>query len=144
MSYERLIREHDEIDAAARRLEVAAQAETPDTAAVAGLLSELACAVDEHLRHEDRAVYSQLIANPDTSARAAPVDFEGMFEALRCDWQNYLSDWDADCLAADWPNFQAETAAIMARLRDRVREETDLIYPLALQRGMIALRDARR
>ena len=100
MSFERLIREHDEIDLAARRLEAA-------------------------------------------GAPAGGLDFEAAFEALRCDWRAYLADWDAECIAADWAGFQTETAAVMARLRERVRAETDLIYPVALKRGMIALRDRR-
>lgn len=141
MSYERLIREHDAIDLAARRLENAAGAATPDTATIVGLRSELACAVNEHLHHEDRTVYALLIGLGTKGVLNAAIDFEALFQALKCDWEDYLADWDADCILADWEGFQAETSAIMARLRERVRTETDLIYPLALKQGMIPLRD---
>lgn len=47
-------------------------------------------------------------------------------------------------LTLDWPSFREETKGIIIRLRARVRDETDLIYPLATQKGLIPLRERSR
>ena len=142
MSYERLIDEHDAIDAIANRLVEIVQSDRPAEMAAHGLMADLAISVHDHLRAEDRTVYGPLLALQQQKPLRTEVEFEMLFEELRCDWEVYLSEWTIECIEADWPTFQAETVAIMKRLRERVQIETSLIYPLALQQGTIRLRDA--
>jgi hypothetical protein len=143
MSYQRLIEEHDEIDRLARQLERGVEVDTPDPARAFHLLVELSRAVSEHLSYEDRRVYSRLLAPKAPRAVGPEVDFEASFQALRTDWLTYLGDWNIETLACDWTAFREETRAMMTRLRSRVRDETNLIYPLALQQGAIRLREQR-
>lgn len=140
MSYERLIQEHDAIDALARKLAAAAEL-NPDTDHVMTLLWDLSLAVGQHLRHEDRSVYQPLLDGPADKKLASSRDFEQMFQDLRSDWEQYLGDWNSETLAADRATFKHETATMMTRLRERVRAETTLLYPAALQCGAIRLRD---
>ena len=142
MSYQRLIHEHAEIDKLSRRLEMEVERPEPDVQGVAALLGELSLAVKEHLAAEDRSVYERLIGAKHDKAWRAEVDFEATFQALASDWTTYLADWmTADGIENDWPTFAEETLGMMSRLRQRVRDETDLIYPMALQRGFIRLRE---
>lgn len=143
MSYERLIREHDAIDVLAGRLAAAAKL-NQSTDQIMVLLWDLSLAVSEHLRHEDRTVYQPLLDEPaDTKKMASSQDFERMFQDLRSDWEQYLGDWNSETVAADRATFKHETETMVIRLRERVRAETSLIYPVALQHGAIRLRDHR-
>ena len=140
MSYQRLIDDHDEIDRLANALVVLAESGVPDVTRALDLLWDLSGAVNDHLTYEDRTVYSRLIQSKHPQLSSAGVDFEASFIELRSDWQTYLSDWQAETLACDWPLFASETIAMMLRLRQRVSDETSLIYPLALQQSFIRLR----
>jgi len=141
MSYQRLIREHDELATKASELEALLGGGARNPAAAAGLLHELAFLVREHLSYEDRRVYSRLIELRSRKDLPSSAEFEALCEALRDDWEAYLVEWDEDCIRADWEEFSAATTALMARLRERVCQETNLIYPLALKEGLIKLRD---
>lgn len=139
MSYQRLIEDHDLIDQLARKLETIAEADCAEPVEAVRVLMNLSCAVSEHLAYEDRTVYSRLIDAKPRLAEPA-IDFEQTFQQLRADWLAYLSDWNGETLTLDWACFCDETKAMMARLRTRVGDETDLIYPTAMQRGLIRLR----
>ena len=142
MSYERLVAEHSAIDKLCRRLERAVEISQPDGVGAAALLGQLSLAVGEHLAAEDRSVYAPLIGAKHDKPWRAEVDFEAAFQELRADWQTYLAEWvSTDTIESDWPTFAEETRAMMVRLRQRVRDETDLIYPMAMQRGYIRLRE---
>lgn len=143
-SYERLVHEHDTIDDLCVDLLATSRREPSDASLASRLLSELATIVRWHLEEEDRAVYATLIERYGTSADITPGGFEEHFELLKIDWEGYLSDWTPDCVAADPETFGDATEAMLPRLRDRVRVETDLIYPLALRDGSIALRHGRQ
>jgi hypothetical protein len=139
MTFEQLMREHDLIDTLTRRLEKCCRSEIPDPNAAIEARSALKDALDDHLGHEDEAIYPPLIFAGGQPAEAV-AHFEATFAQLRTDWSAYLEDWDAECISADWDSFRFETAALMARVRERTHAETSLIYPLALQKGVIALR----
>lgn len=141
MTFEQLMLEHDEIDRLTWRLEDCAGRDVPDIYAVIEARSALKAVLDHHLGHEDASIYPGLMRAGGEAAQAI-ADFDARFARLRLDWGTYLMDWDAECLAADWGSFRTETTTLMARVRERTRAETDLLYPLALQTGAIALRNA--
>ena len=142
MSYERLIADHDAIDKLAYRIEAKIEEPEPDAAGTEALLGDPSLAVSEHLAVEDRSVYAPLVGAKHDKPWRSEVDFEAALQELRADWQTYLADWVVtDKIKGDWPAFAEETRAMMARLRQRVRDETDLIYPMAMQRGYIRLRE---
>jgi len=142
VSYQRLIEEHDAIDTLVRRIEAEVDTSGPSIPAISALLADLSLAVSNHLSVEDRSVYTRLIVAKDKESVRVKVDFEEAFQALRADWLAYLADWtSSDNVELDWDTFVNETRAMMPRLRQRVREETNLIYPVALHLGFIRLRD---
>ncbi|MBV9840528.1 MAG: hemerythrin domain-containing protein [Sphingomonadaceae bacterium] len=140
MSLERLIAEHDEIEALAALIERLAAAPLADAAAVASLLGALAIAIADHRGNEQRSVYLRLLNGRDSAASRLASSFADEYRGLEQDLEIYLSDWTAECIAADWETFGAETTAILTRMRHRVARESAVVYPLALQRGAVRLR----
>jgi hypothetical protein len=139
ISFEALIREHDELDAMA----VALLALLEDSAIEAALAQRalLAAALSSHLEHEDLHVYPKLMACPDGSTAMTAQAFAEQFLDLAEHWGTHLSAWN---LQAAWINptaFRQATQAIIFRLRERIRQENGLLYPAALRASVITLRE---
>jgi hypothetical protein len=141
MSLERLIREHDEIDQLSHDLRAITRQAPPSPLAAVASLQHLARSVEDHLSYEDRTVYSVLVDRYAASPSFDADKFEKMFEELRDSWLAYLAKWDVRSVRADWSSFCADTSEMIPRLQARVRNETNLIYSLALSDGTIRLRD---
>jgi iron-sulfur cluster repair protein YtfE (RIC family) len=142
MSYQRLMDEHDRIDAALATLSVLAEAATPDLPAVVIGLSDLAGELERHLAHEDSFIYPRMMSGAPGGASDVASAFVADFAVLREDWGLYLHEWTSDGIAADWTGFGHETRSMIARLADRVKAENKLLYAAALQTSVIPLRDA--
>lgn len=144
LSFERLMREHDEIAILFDRLAALAKAEAcqPDRASDA--LHELDGALTSHFVNEDELIYSRLLSRADLPAALAPPQLADNLAAIRQDWSEFRSEWTPECVAADLATFREETALVIARMRERVEAECRLLYPVALQAGMISLRDRRQ
>lgn len=143
MSYERLIAEHSRIDlAVGEMLDLVAEA-TPDLDAVVLKLTDLACELRGHLANEDSFIYPRMIAAKNTAMSEIARSFVAEFAVLRHDWGLYLGEWTGETIEADWENFRTETRSMMHRLAARVSAENELLYPAALQNGVIALRATR-
>ena len=141
MSYERLIKEHDEIERVARTMCDVVERDVSAVGEAVALRSQLSLLVSDHLRFEDPQVYGPLIARQDRGSAEIPLDLTADLTALRAAWGGYLDGWDDEAICADWPAFGTQTKEILAWLRERVQLETRLIYPVALQQGAIRLRD---
>jgi hypothetical protein len=141
MSYQRLLAEHDAIEALAGSLESVLDGGAPDALAAVALLEDLASAIEEHHR-EEQVVYGRLCASGDPLATELVAAFVRQCDSQDAEWRAYIGDWGRDCIAADWETFRAETGAVIARLHQRLRAEASTIYPVALQRGVIRLRAA--
>ena len=143
MSYERLMHEHDRIDAALWALSALTRADTPDVSVVVIALSDLAGELDRHLAHEDSFIYPKTISGASGDASDIASAFVEEFAELRADWGLYLREWTSEGIAADWAGFRAETAAMVARLAVRVRAENKLLYAAALNASVIRLREQK-
>ena len=139
--YQTLIIEHDRLNLLAGRL-ARAVAGQPNVDAALGMRAELSAAVESHLTREEGFLYEELSAPGDGKFQAAVAEFRQSFANLSELWPDYLRDWDADRIAADWAGFAAQTVAMMERLRARITDENRLLYPLALQGCRIRLRTA--
>jgi len=141
MSYQRLIAEHDRIDAALVRLLNHVDAVAPDPVDTMLALSRLSDEMREHLAREDALLYPDLIADERHAFPRIAADFEREFAELRDDWSRYLQEWDSLSIQHDWAGFCHETHSIAERLADRVAAENRLLYAAALREGVIPLRD---
>lgn len=141
MDYMTLIAEHDRIDALCGAMLLLASREANPAAAVA-LLHELAQAVDEHLAAEDRLIYDRMWPSNDPTAQMNAKLFVENFAVLVSDWAIYLTEWTDASITADWAVFSEQSQSIIARVRDRVRHENELLYPAAFRAGHMTLKPA--
>lgn len=139
MNLEQLKIEHDMIDQHASDLIVMAGGGSRGHAAASASLAYLADLVASHLEKENVLVYATVAKVRGRSAEQAWAVVTDL-NALQADWQVYLAEWTADRVASRWAEFQRDTTAILSRLRARVREETQWLYPLALEHGVLRLR----
>ncbi len=143
MDYQRLLGEHDEIDALCRALIRSVTSERPDPDTILMVRADLAAALDAHLAHEDSFIYPEMATNGGASAAVA-AEFVSEFAGLTEDWALYLCEWSGECIVGDWTTFRTESIAFVRRLRLRVRRASDTLYPAALRSGAITLRPASR
>ena len=137
MSYDRLVREHEAIDALAEALVTATRGRV-DGAAAAGQLERLAVLIRDHMAVEELTLAATLDAASRDRHHAAAAAAMRDVERLRDDWTLYLYRWTPAAIAAEWRRFGIETAAMMERVRDRVANETGILYSLALHYRLIA------
>lgn len=126
--YAELLRDHAAIDLFAKRLSqlIEAGAEPGELAAA---LDRLVQVVAGHLEVEEEILYSDALASQGRDA--GEIDrISETFHRLRDDWGGYLKSWSAEEIAQDRDGFVKATKAMLPRLRDRVRLETDLLMLL--------------
>ena len=141
MSYQRLLAEHDAIEALALSLRDVLAGTVANAGAAVALLEDLSRAIEEH-HHEEQAVYCRLRAAGGPAAADLIESFTRQCDAQDAEWRTYVGEWGRDCIVADWEVFREETTVVLVRLHERLRTEASTIYPVALQRGAIRLRAA--
>jgi hypothetical protein len=52
-------------------------------------------------------------------------------EALRWDWEEYLSIWTEDTASQDWETFSEHSLVLLDRIRRRIRHEDELLNAAA-------------
>jgi len=141
-SVERLIVEHEALEAIAIQLEEQVRRAEPSLSLVLALRARLSVELANHLTGEDATLYPRLAAANDASLAEAVDSFGCELSALRADWTAYLDEWCGDAIESDWASFAEETLAMMSRLRTRIARENACLIPAALQRSMVRLRTA--
>lgn len=137
---ERLIAEHREMDQMAQDILALIASSTPDPIEAFALLRRLSACLDEHLAGEEGFLYADHFAAHPGSLNKEIAAFERAFADLKEEWALYLHEWTPDNIGIDWRNFAHATQWIINRLRERIVQENDILYPLALQQGRIRLR----
>jgi hypothetical protein len=136
----RLIEEHQAMDDMARELIELARHSEPQPLEAFNAMRRLSACLDEHLAGEAGFLYrDHLAARPDRLEEEVRR-FEADFADLTEEWTLYLREWTLDNIAIDWCNYAHATLWIMGRLRERIAQENDILYPLALHHGRIRLR----
>ncbi|KQO58520.1 hypothetical protein [Sphingomonas sp. Leaf257] len=100
-------------------------------------LDALAVIIRKHLREESDVIQNiRLETLPDTW-RATWIEGEAALLQLKVDWSDFLDHWTECRIANDMPGFSDAASAILARLSDRVKTETQCFYKTALSTGGI-------
>lgn len=86
-------------------------------------------------------LYPRLILANRADDIATATRFMDDLTELKADWTAFLLEWSDDMIKYDWEGFVADARPMIERVRARVRAENDLLYPLALQRSAISLRE---
>jgi hypothetical protein len=141
LSIDRLIEEHDTMDDMANELMELVRSSEPKANEAFSLLRRLSACLDEHLAGEAGFLYSDHLRSSSARLEEEVLAFEKTFEDLKLEWSTYLHEWMPDNIELDWRNFDHATQWVMGRLRARITQENDILYPLALHYGRIRLRD---
>lgn len=139
-NFQTLIAEHDHLDDLALKLARIAERGEPDAVEALAARADLSVSLDYHLGREDAFLYDELLSGRAAEFSDAVTKFHSDFKDLSSDWSDYLRLWDLPSVQADWVQFCAETIVMMGRLRARISEENNLLYPLALRHSRIRLR----
>ncbi|MGJ3629406.1 hypothetical protein AB5I41_25830 [Sphingomonas sp. MMS24-JH45] len=137
MSYHRLIRDHEAIDALIEAL-VDLHRGAADPAGAVRVMEQLTVTVRDHGALEADTLAATLDAAARDRHHAAAAAAMRDVVAWREDWTMYLYRWTGTAIAADWQRFGVETAVMMERMRARVATETGILYSLALHYDLIA------
>lgn len=137
---ERLIEEHKQLDDMARELMELSRSAEPRPLDAFTLLWKLSACLDEHLAGEAGFIYTDHLKVQPDRMDIEVAAFEAAFQDLVEEWSLYLKEWTLDNITIDWRNFDHATQWIIGRLRERIAQENDILYPLALQAGRIRLR----
>jgi hemerythrin-like domain-containing protein len=111
-------------------------AELRSNAVFCELLARFSNKIRAHLDHEDRSVYAQLLNHEDRNINQVANQFMNNTHQLRQILSSYIKRWcrqpGADSDAKDHEVFLSETRAIFHLVDERIRLETNKLFP-ALQ-----------
>lgn len=138
-SFERLIRDHGVIAAAAASLVDALQAKAAP-AELAAAVTRLDAVLTPHLAIEDEQIYPLLLASKDAGQRVTAREAIEAYAALGASWRTFVAKWDEPAIAADRERFAADLDVILEMIWGRVRSENETLYPMALRGAHIRLR----
>lgn len=141
LSFERLIRDHGVIAAAAAALVRALQANA-GPAELVGAVERLDAELTPHLAIEDEQIYPLLLASKDAGQRMTAREAIEAYATLGASWRTFMAKWDETAIAADQESFAADLDEILEMIRGRVRSENETLYPMALRAAHIRLRCA--
>lgn len=120
-----LIRDHAVIEHLANKLSRLIDTDAEPTI-LADLLAQLVQTVAGHLEVEERMLQSDALRPGAVSAEeVARVTRD--FERLKENWIAYWKIWTAEEIATDRAGFLNASRAILPRLQDRVRLETEML-----------------
>jgi hemerythrin-like domain-containing protein len=140
VSFEHLIREHDELAEMADGLERVLIPARPNVARAIKLRTTLCTLLHDHLAKEDAEVYPRLMAAADPATAYLAGQFFTDYASLTYELTSYLTRWTEDAAAAEWRLFCGATRGVLTRLRNRISDENAMLYPTALAASAISLR----
>jgi len=136
---EQAIEDHDELLVIAARLRDAVRGPVAPQAAHS-LLRIFHEALERHREREVSGLYEQLLRYAKSRSSEFSSMLEGMLTKASFDWVPYLSHWTRERIETEWSKFGEETWEVLDRGLARLCLENEILYPLALKRGLIPLR----
>lgn len=140
-SIERLIEEHELMDDMA--CELMSLVRLPEQQAMEAftMMRRLSACMDEHLKGEEGFLYADHYRAAPNRLEEEVVAFERDYRDLTEEWSIYMSEWTIENITVDWRNYDHATQWVMGRFRERLAQENEILYPLALHYSRILFRD---
>ena len=139
-SFRRFMSDHEEIESAAATLLIDVQTQSSGADVLFRQLKVLAEMVDAHILVEDEVVKSLDLQSLNGPWEAVWAEGKSSFERLRSDRTAFLARWSMEKIVQERSRFSFECRAILGRISERLRQETQSFYAAALQFGSISLR----
>jgi len=138
---QRLIEEHELMDDMACELMDLVGSPEPEPMEAFTRMRRMAAFMDEHLKGEEDFLYTDHYRAMPNRLEEEVAAFERDYRDLTEEWSIYMSEWTLENITVDWRNYDHATQWVMGRLRKRIIQENEMLYPLALQHSRIRLRD---
>ena len=135
-----LMEQHDRLDALADQLVARARDHKAPAAECGAVLTEMEAILATHLAAEAEFLYDKARAHNDNHFAATLADFEQDFSLLDEHWHHFARHWTVARIEDDCATFQSAAGDLMTALKLRIARENAVLYPLALEKGRIALR----
>ncbi|CAN5371279.1 hypothetical protein BH10PSE13_BH10PSE13_08580 [soil metagenome] len=135
----RLIEDHTALDTCACTLAILTESPSPMPETAFDELQRFRDALNTHLAEEAGFLKGMTGVGRVEFARHAAAH-EHRFADLVVEWETYLSEWSEETIGEDWVNFGVATRWMMGRLREQIKAENAILYPLAVQHGVVRLR----
>lgn len=126
----RLKARHAALESALDALERLTRNATPDRAQVAAARLALSQASAQRTRYLNDEVYPKVLASDDPVASEAVRALRSEGAQLRALSAEHVAAWNIDRAVRNWPDYCRASAEMRATMRDRVRRERALLYPL--------------
>lgn len=141
VSYKRLLDDHERITQSVNALLDLVSETCPNIDGLLSLRAKLSTELREHWSNEDQ-LYHIWNSSPKAADSSKILrSFLDDYAPARSSWDDYLYEWDAESITADWDFFCNETRGVATRFLQKMAVENADIYPLAVKLGLIALRD---
>ena len=129
-SLARLKARHDTLEAAIEVLDRLTRKVAPDRAQLSSARLALSQASGQRTRCLNDEIYPALLATnvPAAVETARALRSEGA--ELRARSAEHVAAWSIDRAIDDWPGYCRASADLRATMRDRMRRERSLLYPL--------------
>lgn len=138
----RLIEDHVVLDAAAATLAILAEGVAPRPETAFDELQRFRAALSQHVGEETAMIAGSTAPGlKEFSVHAEAHRDE--FADLVAEWETYLHEWSEENIREDWSGFGNATRWMMARVREQIRVENAVLYPLALQHGLATLQPTK-
>lgn len=123
---QRVLDEHRALDVRAAGLESALYSGQRIEGAIFKQIAAYANLLSEHLLGEHQVLGEafERRSPPNFGAKTFSLDLE----ALRWDWEEYLSVWSQESPAKDWSMFVEHSLALLARIRRRIAREMSFCW----------------
>jgi hypothetical protein len=126
----RLKARHAALESALGALERLTHAKTPDRAQVASARLALSQASARRTRVLSDEVFPKLLAKDDPTASEAVDALRREGAQIRASSAEHVAAWNIDRAIRHWPEYCEASAKVRARMRERLRRERTLLYPL--------------
>jgi hypothetical protein len=132
----RLIEDHNSLHICACTLAISAESPSPFPETAFDELQRFRLALNVHLAEEAHFMAGTISVGRAEFARHADAH-RHRFADLIAEWETYLGEWNGETIGADWHGFGGATRWIMGCLREQMRAENAVLYPLAMQHGLV-------
>lgn len=105
-----------------------------DTQITCDLFFDYVEKVKHHLNINDKAIYSSILNNGNSSAKDIAEQFMSGSKEIKRIFQSYLKKWSKqgkhELVISNYPEFIDETREIFEMVLNRIQDETERLYPL--------------
>lgn len=126
----RLKARHAALESALDALELLTHANAPDRAQVASARLTLSQASAQRTRFLNDEVFPALVAKEVPAASEAVDALRREGAEIRASSAEHVAAWNIDRAIRHWPEYCEASAKVRARMRERLRRERRLLYPL--------------